>query len=120
VFVRARNRKEVKMAVAFMQEWRNPTPGTGNYDAIRERLDVDNNPPEGLIAHTAGLDGAGVFRIFDVWVSREHAQRFNEQRVMPIVNELSSQRGVDLLPPDTMDTYELHDFIQREQGVTAR
>lgn len=29
-----------------------------NYDAISEKLDVDNNPPEGLIAHSAGrVDG---------------------------------------------------------------
>jgi hypothetical protein len=30
---------------------------------------------------------------------------------MPIVQEMMSQRGDDMSPPDTMDTYELHDFI---------
>ena len=108
------------MAVAFLQEWKPSTPGTSNYDAVRERLDADNNPPEGLIAHTAGRDSAGVFRIFDIWVSGEHAQRFHEDRVMPIVQQLMSQQGADMPPPDTMETYELHDLIQPETRMTAR
>ena len=100
------------MAVAFIQEWKDAAPGTGNYDAVGEKLDARNNPPEGLIAHTAGRDSGGAFRIFAIWESREHAQRFQEERVMPIVQEMLSQRGEDMPPPDTMDTYELHDFFQ--------
>jgi hypothetical protein len=99
------------MAVAFIQEWRNPTPGTSNYDTVRERLDIENNPAVGLIAHTAGRDSAGVFRIFDIWESREQAQRFYDGRVTPITEELLSQGGADMVPPDTTDTYELHDLI---------
>jgi hypothetical protein len=100
------------MAVAFIQEWRNAAPGTSNYDAVSARLEAQqDNSPEGLIAHTAGRDSNGIFRIFDIWESREQAQRFYEQRLMPIVQELMSQRGEDMSPPDTTDTYELHDFI---------
>ncbi len=100
------------MAVAFIQEWKNAAGDTSNYDAVGEKLDARNNPPEGLIAHTAGRDSNGVFRIFDIWESREQAQRFQEQRVMPIVQEMMSQRGEDMAPPDTVDTYELHDFFR--------
>jgi hypothetical protein len=100
------------MAIAFIQEWKNSAPGTGNYDAVGEKLDARNNPPEGLIAHTAGRDSNGVFRIFDIWESREQAQRFQEERVMPIVQEMMSQGREDMSPPDTMDTYELHDLIR--------
>jgi hypothetical protein len=99
------------MAIAFIQEWKDAAPGTSNYDAVSAKLDARNNPPEGLIAHTAGRDSNGIFRIFGIWESREHAQRFQEERVMPIVHELS-QRGGDMSPPDTMDTYELHDFFR--------
>jgi hypothetical protein len=49
------------MAVAFIQEWKNAAPGTSNYDAVGAKLDARNNPPEGLIAHTAGRDSNGVF-----------------------------------------------------------
>jgi hypothetical protein len=99
------------MAVAFIQEWRDAGPGTDNYDAIAAKLDAENNPPEGLIAHTAGRDSSGVFRIFDIWETREHVQRFQEERIMPIINELMQQRD-DMTPPDVQETYELHDVIR--------
>jgi hypothetical protein len=99
------------MAIAFIQEWRNASPGTENYDAISAKINAQSNPPEGLIAHTAGRDGNGVFRIFDIWETREHAERFQEQRVMPIVSELMQQRD-DVTPPDVQDIYELHDVVR--------
>jgi hypothetical protein len=99
------------MAVAFIQEWRNADPGTDNYDAIASKLDAQSNPPEGLIAHTAGRDANGVFRIFDIWDTRDHAERFQQERIMPIVNELMQQRD-NVTPPDVQETYDLHDLIR--------
>lgn len=99
------------MAVAFIQEWRNADPGTDNYDAIASKLDAQSNPPAGLIAHTAGRDGNGVFRIFDIWETRGHAEQFQQERIMPIVNELMQQRD-NVTPPDVQETYELHDLIR--------
>lgn len=99
------------MATAFIQEWKDAAPGTSNYDAISAKLDVQNNPPEGLIAHTAGRDSNGVFRIFDIWESPEQAKRFQEERLTPIVQEAMQQPGGDMTPPDTVDMYELYDFV---------
>ena len=99
------------MAVAFIQEWKNASPGTDNYDAVAAKLNAQSNPPEGLIAHTAGADASGVFRIFDIWETREHAERFQEDRIMPIITELMQQRD-DVTPPDVQETYELHDLIR--------
>jgi hypothetical protein len=99
------------MAVAFIQEWRNANPGTENYDAVAAKVDAQSNPPEGLIAHTAGRDSNGVFRIFDIWETREHAERFQQERIMPIVNELMQQQE-SMTPPDVQDTYELHDVFR--------
>ena len=99
------------MAVAFIQEWRKAAPGTDNYDAVAAKLNAQSNPPEGLIAHTAGRDANGVFRIFDIWETREHAERFQQERIMPIVNELMGQRD-NMTPPDVQETYELHDLIR--------
>jgi hypothetical protein len=100
------------VAIAFIQEWSNAAPGTDNYDAISEKLDAQNNPPEGLIAHTAGRDSNGVFRIFDIWESREQAQRFQDERLMPIVQEVMQQSSGDTPPPDMVDMYELHDLVR--------
>lgn len=98
------------MAVAFIQEWRNPSEGTDNYDFVASKLDAPNNPPEGLIVHTAGRDGNGVWRIFEIWESSEHVERFREQRLMPIVTEMMKERP-DATPPDLDATYELHDLV---------
>jgi hypothetical protein len=51
---------------------------------------MEADPPTGLIFHTAGFSGTGLFRIFDVWESEE-----------------------DRAPPSVQYTYELHDVIPR-------
>jgi hypothetical protein len=97
------------MAVAFIQEFAivNDDHSTTNYDAIAERLGTD--PPDGAIVHTAGFDDeAGVFRIFDVWESKEQAERFVNERVMPLVAELAP----DAAQPTRHGYYELHDLVK--------
>ena len=96
------------MAIAFIQEFTIQDRSTTNYDAISDR--VRGGPPaEGLIIHTAGFDDeAGVFRIFDVWETREQAEVF-EARVMEIVAEI--------VPPGTpaparAASYDLHDLVK--------
>jgi hypothetical protein len=51
-----------------------------------------------------------VFRIFDVWETREHGERFMNERLMPIIQELGGG-GADLRPPDREAWYELHDLM---------
>ncbi|GAC1320388.1 MAG: hypothetical protein NVSMB25_12660 [Thermoleophilaceae bacterium] len=99
------------MAIALIQEWPADQPGTEMYDAITARMNVHNSPPDGLIAHTAGSDSSGVWRIFDIWESREAAERFRQERLMPAVHEVASQQGGDPAPPSKMDMYELHDVL---------
>jgi hypothetical protein len=102
------------MAFAFVQEF-DVAPGdrsTANYDAVVERLGRDIRP-DGLLIHTAGFDDdAGVFRIFDVWESREQGQRFIDEQLMPIINEMmSGEQGADAGPPQRETFYELHDIL---------
>jgi hypothetical protein len=101
------------MPVAFVQEFAvDPGDrGTTNYDAVAARLgDVR---PEGLLIHTAGFDDdAGVFRVFDVWESQEHAQRFIDEQLMPVINELMTDQLEGTGGPPQRETfYELHDVI---------
>jgi hypothetical protein len=99
------------MSVAYIQEF-NVEPGnrsTTNYDAVAGR--IGDVRPEGLLIHTAGFDG-DVFRIFDVWESREQAQRFIDEQLMPIINELmDAQVNSDLQPPQREAFYDLHDVV---------
>lgn len=98
------------MAVAFVQEFPIDAGGdrsTSNYDAVNERLTLGKEAPEGLILHTAGFDEeAGVFRILNFWETREQGQRYLDEVVMPIVNEVVTDSAAR--PPSRQSFYELH------------
>jgi len=96
------------MPVAMVQDWAEGGHDTTNYDAITERMGVRENPPDGCIVHTAGALPDGGFRIFDVWESREHFERFLQDRLMPAIQEVA---GADA-PPPTMIMYDLHGFMK--------
>ena len=96
------------MPVAIVQDWveEETDRSTANYDTISERLGVRENPPAGCLMHSAGFTGNG-FRIFEVWESKADFDRFLEERLMPIVNEVS---GADA-PPPQLTIYELHNYM---------
>ena len=98
------------MAIAVIQEF--PIEGddrtTTNYDRVQEALGAREDRPAGGLAHTAGFDEeAGVFRIFDVWESKEAWDAFMNDRLMPVVGPMMEQGA---RPPATR-VYELHDFM---------
>ena len=96
------------MPVAWVQDWSAGGADTSNYDAITERMGVRDDPPEGLIFHAAGATEEGGFRVFDVWESREHLERFLNERLMPAVQAVA---GPDA-PRPTNQMYELHAILQ--------
>jgi hypothetical protein len=100
------------MAVAVVQDWieEETDRSTTNYDAISERLQAQGQPPAGLLVHTAGFTGNG-FRIFEVWESREDYERFVEERLMPLIQEVAA--ADDRQPQQTI--YELHGFMAAAQ-----
>ena len=75
------------------------------YDAIHDKMDVENNPPEGLIFHSAGPieDGWGVI---DFWESRAAFDRFAQSRLMPATQELGGQTFES--PPDIKEFTVYH------------
>ena len=105
------------MAIAFNQEFTivDGDTSTANYDAVVAKLDLGGAAPEGLLLHTAGFDhDAGVFRIFDVWQTREDGERFVKERLGPIVDAMaaaSAESGEEFAPPARESWYELHDAM---------
>jgi hypothetical protein len=94
------------MAIAVVQEWRQD-PGdrsTTNYDALTERLRA-GAPIDGLRVHAAGFFPEG-FRIFEVWDSQAHFDRFVSDRLMPLLAEVGA---TDAPQPET-EVYELSAF----------
>jgi hypothetical protein len=102
------------MPVVFIQEFAidGDDRSTTNYDAVNERLNADADPPAGLIVHTAGFDeDAGVFRILDVWETKEASDRFMRERLGPLIEELLAERP-DAPPPSREGSYELHHTVK--------
>jgi hypothetical protein len=100
------------MAVAYVQEFPIGDRSTQNYDFITEK--VGDGPFDGLIAHTAGFDDdAGVFRIFDIWETREQAQRFLDAQIQPLVDQgpAAFPNPDAFTEPSKDGFYELHNVV---------
>ena len=105
------------MAIAYVQEFeiKDGDTSTNNYDAVTASLNLQD-APEGLLIHTAGFDlDAGLFRIFDVWQTREHGERFINERLNPIIEPMMAAAAenpdASFDPPSHEAWYELHDSI---------
>jgi hypothetical protein len=105
------------VAIAYIQEFeiQDGDTSTKNYDAVVEALGLQD-APDGLLIHTAGFDrDAGVFRIMDVWESREAGEKFINERLNPIIEPMmaaAAASGDATFTPPTRETwYELHHSI---------
>ena len=105
------------MPIAYVQEFeiKDGDTSTTNYDAVAAALDLQD-APEGLLIHTAGFDlDAGLFRIFDVWETREHGEKFITERLGPIIEPMAAAAAANpdsnFDPPSRETWYELHDSI---------
>jgi hypothetical protein len=74
------------MAVVVIQDFESTRE---EYDQVVEKLDAENNPPDGVIVHT-GMDiGGGKMRVVDVWESEDAYQKFVQERLIPIIAEVA-------------------------------
>ena len=58
-------------------------PSREDYESVTKRLDLEGNPPAGLIVHCASELPSGEVQILDVWASQEELASFTEQRLFP-------------------------------------
>ena len=71
-------------------------------------MEIDSDPPEGLIFHSAGpIDGG--WGVIDVWESRGHFDRFAQARLGPKVAELGA--GAFQGPPDIKE-FPVHHYTK--------
>jgi hypothetical protein len=85
------------MAVAMLQTAEIFTKEIYDQVAVKMFGHADMRPeeaPEGLILHSAGQGDQGWY-VYDIWESREAFDRFNEEMLMPAVNEVMG----DVQPP---------------------
>ena len=57
------------------------------YDRLNQEMDIESNPPEGLMSHHAAAADDEMI-IFDVWESQNHFERFMNERLMPAFEKI--------------------------------
>ena len=100
------------MAVAYIQEFPIEERSTANYDFVAEK--IGEGPFDGLIAHSAGWDDeGGVFRIFDLWETREQAERFMAEHIQPLIDQgpTAFPNPDNFTEPTRDGFYELHHVV---------
>jgi heme-degrading monooxygenase HmoA len=80
------------------------------YDRLNEEMDVENNPPDGLMSHHAAVAGDEMI-IFDVWESREDFERFMNKQLMPAFEKVGGGPPPEGGPEPTFA--ELHNEFHR-------
>jgi hypothetical protein len=89
------------MAVAMIVD--NPEGSQEIYDTVREKIGLDR--PAGGIFHAAGPSPNGGWRVIEVWQSKEDAQRFVKERLLPAFEAV----GAPLPPPPQFSV--LHNYM---------
>jgi hypothetical protein len=89
------------MAVATIID--NPQGSEEIYERLREVIGLEG--PAGGIAHLAGPNPDGGWRVIEVWESEEDAQRFLEERLRP------AAEAVGAPPPPPPQFWPVHDYI---------
>jgi hypothetical protein len=86
------------MAIVMKMNWKEMT--RGDYEKAHETLNLDANPPKGLIFHTSWMAKDGL-NVLDVWESKEANETFVKNRLMPIVKgqlKIAGEPTVEILP----------------------
>jgi hypothetical protein len=92
------------MAIGLIQEFEGDL---AQYDEVTAKLDLDANPPDGLIIHTAGSIGGNRVRVFDVWKTDEAWERFRDERLLPAIEAVTRGEPYEA----TTEAYALHDLF---------
>ena len=98
------------MATVMSMRWQGVTQE--QYDAVMDRLGLDDDPPSGGRIHIAGFDGSAM-RVVDVWDSQDAFESFMGSRLQGVIQEV----GIEGEPQ--VEYYEAHNAWAPE-GSQAR
>ena len=60
--------------------------------AVGKEMDVHNDPPDGLIVHSA-IERNGQVEVVDIWESEAHFRTFETQRLIPAIEKVMADMG---------------------------
>ena len=98
--------------MAVLMENRVEQGGTELYDAVTAKLGVEDDPPAGMIVHTAIDKGDAGMRIVDIWESQQAFETFRDERLLPAIQAVLSEQGVEPQGPPTYEFSEIHHFVK--------
>jgi hypothetical protein len=64
-------------------------------DEVSRQMGVETDPPAGLVVHTHFEEG-GQVRVVDLWDSQEAYQSFAETTLMPAMQKVAAEQGLDM------------------------
>jgi hypothetical protein len=96
------------MAIGLLNRF-SEQAGAAEYDKVSAVVNTKGSPPDGLIFHSAG-ELEGVFQVFNIWESREHFDRFREERLIPAMKEAMGEEMVAQMPDADYLEVKIHDY----------
>jgi hypothetical protein len=93
--------------MAFIRMFTNPDGTQDQYDAASAQIGVgSDNMPEGGVLHVAGPGPDGGWRVVEIWESEDAAQKFDAEKVEPVLQQVGIQRP-------TPETWQVHNLVMR-------
>jgi hypothetical protein len=93
--------------MAFVRMFDNPSGTQEQYDAASQQVGVDSsNIPEGAVLHVAGPSPTGGWRVLEIWESEDAAQRFDEERILPVLRQVGIERPEPVV-------WQVHNLVVR-------
>jgi len=80
------------------------------YEQISAEMGTEQDPPTGLIVHTAGLVD-GVWQVVDVWESAGAKERFEQDRLMPAISALYGPEALEEGQPESVAYEATHTLV---------
>ena len=90
------------MQTVMLMRWAGVT--AEQYEEARSRVDWEGDPADGGLFHVAGFEGDDL-RVTDVWESPEQFQRFADEHIAPITEE------VGVPGPPEVTFYDVHNYL---------
>ncbi len=80
-------------------------------EALSVAAGAAENPPEGLIVHTA-TETAGGVRVVDIWESQAQFEKFRDDRLMAGLQKVAAERGLEMSGPPEPTFEEAFDVVK--------
>lgn len=80
-------------------------------------MEIDTDPPEGMIVHSAGPVDSG-WGVIDCWESREAFDTFVQERLLPRLHGLGDRRFPN--PPDVKEFAVLRPASLPKAGLATK